>query len=230
MKRRSFTLIELLVVIAIIAILAAMLLPALSKAREKARAISCTSQHKQLMLAQIMYADDYDNFMFSHIPATPPRRVLCDQLRYLDRKIFHCPCIALNSNASTDWTEWYCIGVFRYDMGGAGWYNAKKNEHGAFAVRPANHDGNYYSLSAMMKPSELMIWADTKRNNSYPHSPGAGEWCFEPDCLVEGGSISIHHNNMANVSYADGHAGTLSEGMARTYGFRYVILPSGVYR
>ena len=63
--KKQFTLIELLVVIAIIAILAAMLLPALSAARESARSSQCTGKLKNLGLAVITYAGDND----SNIPA-----------------------------------------------------------------------------------------------------------------------------------------------------------------
>jgi prepilin-type N-terminal cleavage/methylation domain-containing protein/prepilin-type processing-associated H-X9-DG protein len=66
MRRYGFTLIELLVVIAIIAILAAILFPVFAKAREKARQSSCLSNVKQINLAILQYAQDYDEQFFAY--------------------------------------------------------------------------------------------------------------------------------------------------------------------
>jgi prepilin-type N-terminal cleavage/methylation domain-containing protein/prepilin-type processing-associated H-X9-DG protein len=81
MRRTGFTLIELLVVIAIIAILAAILFPVFSRAREKARQSTCTSNLKQLMTGILMYVQDYDgSYPMSAFPAGPYVATLNSQL------------------------------------------------------------------------------------------------------------------------------------------------------
>jgi len=72
----GFTLIELFVVIAIIAILAALLLPALSRATEQGRRVKCQSNLKQLSLALLMYSGDYEDYPLETAVQAQPDRTL----------------------------------------------------------------------------------------------------------------------------------------------------------
>ncbi len=218
MKRKTyFTLIELLVVIAIIAILAAMLLPALNSARARAREISCTSNNKQLGTAYAMYTDNNEGFMpfaagqtndgTAQAPTVGKSDVAKQLAIYLGAtedsslpaltrmNLFECP--AINAYvASTDQNK--------FIMGK--WVNSMVHIQPNTTVSERKGIKLGKIRSASNKIIMMCDLSGTMRNNIVLR-PAPKDWYTGPSSSFQAVRKGVHRNG-DGMFFADGHAAT----------------------
>jgi prepilin-type N-terminal cleavage/methylation domain-containing protein/prepilin-type processing-associated H-X9-DG protein len=188
MRNRAFTLIELLVVIAIIAILAAILFPVFAQARERARATSCLSNMNQILKAELMYTQDYDEMLprlvcinIAGIPnANKQRFSILDALQpYIkSTQVFQCPSDPVvrshganppGGKVSYAWTH------FQPDVGTL--LNSRDQTYGLHARYPDSPTQTVFAdsltLAAIGAPADTVsmyeLWATMSSVNNGPH-------------------------------------------------------------
>ncbi len=189
--RKKFTLIELLVVIAIIAILAAMLLPALNKARLKAYAIDCTSKLKTIEHGAIQYGSDYSDYILA------PKNDMNAESNIGGWYNFLVPYLGVDAMSIYD--HKLPKAKLRYCMA-----NQKAFDSRANLARNYYFGWNYpkYKYTQIKRPSQIFATADASEYLTYS---AAGTTTFTTGNLTSIRVTVYPHSERGNVSHLDGH-------------------------